>query len=102
LHPSGVAKLSTSFGWGKGGNVTSAGWQVTLCDPIWYVSSRSGDGCLQAAIRLLHFTFTFYSLLDRANNRQRLMRIVIISEIAEFAGLENAGLDLTDKVAAVE
>jgi len=19
--------------WGKGGNVTSAGWQVTLCDP---------------------------------------------------------------------
>jgi len=27
---SGVAKSSTSFGWGKGGNVTSAGWQVTL------------------------------------------------------------------------
>ena len=25
-----------------GGNVTSAGWQVTLCDPIWHVSSRSG------------------------------------------------------------
>ena len=37
LHPFGVAKSSTSFGWGKGGNVTSAGWQVTLvtlCDPI--------------------------------------------------------------------
>ena len=33
---------STSFGWGKGGNVTSVGWQVTLCDPVWYVSSRSG------------------------------------------------------------
>jgi len=30
LHPSGVAKSSTSFGWGKGWNVTSAGWQVTL------------------------------------------------------------------------
>jgi len=29
-------------GWGKGGNVTSAGWQVTLCDPTWHVSSRSG------------------------------------------------------------
>ena len=38
--------MSTSFGWGKGGNVTSAGWQVTLCDPIWHVSSRSGDGRL--------------------------------------------------------
>jgi len=42
LHPFGVAKSSTSFGWGKGGKVTSAGWQVTLCDPIWYVISRSG------------------------------------------------------------
>ena len=29
--------------WGKDGNVTSAGWQVTLCDPIWHVSSRSGE-----------------------------------------------------------
>jgi len=26
---------------GKGGNVSSAGWQV--CDPIWHVSSRSGE-----------------------------------------------------------
>ena len=42
LHPIGVAKSSTSFGWGKGGNVTSAGWQVTLCDPIWHMSSISG------------------------------------------------------------
>jgi len=24
------------------GNVTSFGWQVTLCDPVWHVSSRSG------------------------------------------------------------
>ena len=59
LHPSGVAKSSTSFGWGKGGNVTSAGCQVTLCDLIWYVSSRSGDG--RPACKLLNapFTFTF-------------------------------------------
>jgi len=34
LHPFEVAKSSTSYGWGKGGKVTSAGWQVTLCDPI--------------------------------------------------------------------
>ena len=34
LHPSGVAKSSTSSGWGKGGKVTAAGWQVTLCDPL--------------------------------------------------------------------
>jgi len=35
-------KSSTSFGWGKGGKVTSAGWQITLCDLIWRVISRSG------------------------------------------------------------
>jgi len=37
----------------KGGNVTSAGWQVTLCDPIWHVSSRSGVATLRTAIHLL-------------------------------------------------
>ena len=48
------------FGWGKGGNVTSAGWQVTLCDPIWHASSRSGVVLVaQTAIRF----FTFIPLL---------------------------------------
>ena len=38
LHPSGVANSSTSFGWCKGGKVTAAWWQVTLCDPygMWF------------------------------------------------------------------
>ena len=35
------------------GNVTSAGWQVTLCDPMWHVSSRSGVVTLRTAIHLL-------------------------------------------------
>ena len=34
----------------QGGNVTSAGWQVTLCDPIWHVSSRSGVATLRTAL----------------------------------------------------
>jgi len=42
LHPSGVAESSRGFGWGEGGKVTSAGWQVTLCDLIRHVISRSG------------------------------------------------------------
>jgi len=41
LHPSGVAKSSTSFGWGKGGKVAAAAWQLTLCDPLWHVIFRS-------------------------------------------------------------
>ena len=61
LHPSGVAKSSTSFGWGKGGNVTSAGWQVTLCDPMWHVSSRSGVATLRTAI---HWLLTHLLLKD--------------------------------------
>jgi len=36
-----------------GGNITSAGWQVTLCDPMWHVSSRSGVATLRTAIHLL-------------------------------------------------
>jgi len=39
--------------WGKGGNVTAAGWQVTLCDPMWHVSSRSGVATLRTAVHLL-------------------------------------------------
>jgi len=47
-----------SFGWGEGWNVTSAGWQVTLCDPIWHVSSSSGEACCELLypVTLLYFT----------------------------------------------
>ena len=31
LNPSSAAESSTSFDCGKGRNVTSVGWQVTLC-----------------------------------------------------------------------
>ena len=34
-------------------NVTSAGWQVTFCDPMWHVSSRSGVATLRTATHLL-------------------------------------------------
>jgi len=55
----GVAKSSTSFGWGTGRNVISAGWQVTLCDSIWHASSRNGEACaLQTAIPTLLFYVT--------------------------------------------
>jgi len=59
LHPSGVAKSSTSFGWGKGGKLTTGGWPVTLCDPIWHVISSSAEVKFQ---ELLYSCFTFYFL----------------------------------------
>jgi len=58
LHPSGVAnRVRALIGWGKDGNVTSAGWKVTLCDPIWHVNSRSGAVLVaQTAIRFLNLS----------------------------------------------
>jgi len=60
LHPSGVAKSSTSFGWGKGWNVTSAGWQVTLCDPIWHVTSSSGVATSVSELLYLCYFYLLY------------------------------------------
>jgi len=40
-----------------GENVTCAGWQVTLCDPIWHASSRSG--AVLVAQTPIHF-FAFF------------------------------------------
>jgi len=34
---------------GRGENVTSAGWQVILCDPRGHENSRNGEACLQTA-----------------------------------------------------
>jgi len=43
FYPSGVDKSSTSLsGWVKG-VFTCVGWQVTLCDPTWQVTSRSSE-----------------------------------------------------------
>ena len=54
VPPGSLNRLPALIGWGKGGNVTSAGWQVTLCDPIWHVSSRTGVVIVaQTAIRFL-------------------------------------------------
>jgi len=46
FHPSGVGKSSTSLaGWVglRRGAFTCVSWQVTLCDPIWQVTTRSSE-----------------------------------------------------------
>jgi len=52
IPPGSLNRVPASAGV-KGGNITSVGWQVTLCDPIWHVSSRSGAATLRTAIHLL-------------------------------------------------
>ena len=68
-----IAKSSTSFGWGKGGNVTSAGWQVTLCDPTRYVSSRSGVGGPACKLLYAYFTFTLLITNRKSHTGFRLV-----------------------------
>jgi len=60
LASPGVAKSSISFGWNKGRNITSAGWQVTLCDPIWHVSSRRGEAVVHYQLANRYTAFTFF------------------------------------------
>ena len=54
-------RVPAFIGWGKSGNVTPAGWQVTLCDPIWHVSSRS-SAVLVAQTAICFFTFILAAL----------------------------------------
>ena len=42
-----------------GKNVSSAGWQVTLCHPIWFVSSPSNE----AVCKLLYYVYFVTYLL---------------------------------------
>jgi len=67
MHSSGVAKSSTSFDWGNGGNATSVGWRVTLCDPMWHVSYRTGVAGLHC--ELLHpYTLLFTLSYSKFSN----------------------------------
>jgi len=64
----------------QGRNVTSAGWQVTLCDPILHVSSRSGVATLRTAIHLLLVTYLLYSIL-LLNNYQTYISAFTVSHL---------------------
>jgi len=62
-------RVPALIGWGKGRNVTYAGWQVTLCDPIWHVSFRSGAVLVaQTATRFLTFLTLPYKVTDATDH----------------------------------
>jgi len=58
--PSGSLNRIPASAWVKAGKVTSAGCQVTQCDPIWYVISRSGEMRSQTSIPFFTFTFFYF------------------------------------------
>ena len=72
IPPGSLNRVPASVA-GKGRNVTSVGCEVTLCDPIWYVSSRSCDrrpACKQLYISLpLPFSETAVVKITLYQNR---------------------------------
>ena len=93
-----VAKSSTSFAGGKGGNVSSVGWQVTLCDPISHASSRSAVATLRTAIPfLLYFSIGYIHAMHviRPNN---VRENVMMRCTAQHLGWRKAGRTKTATV----
>ena len=60
ILPGSLNRVPALIDWAKGLSITSAGcgWQITPCDPIWHVSSHSGEECLWPAnfAYFTHFT----------------------------------------------
>ena len=63
---------------GKGGNVTSVGWRVTLCDPIWHVSSCSGVAMLHREL-LYPYTILYFIELNYVQDLQSNLHINAIA-----------------------
>ena len=87
--PGSLNRMSALIGWGRGGNVTSAEWQVTLCDHVWHVSSRSSEACARTTILLfilLYFTemMTGNKNIESQSTHQIFKKIASKIENAEF------------------
>ena len=77
-----------SFAWGKGGNVSPAGWQVTVCDPIWHVSSRSGWVCCELLCSVYLLPSLFFVVVSYRNTCSKTL-LLLAGFSAVF--LENLG-----------
>ena len=61
IPPGSLNRVPASAGV-NGGNITSVGLQVTLCDPTWHASSRSGVAAEHCEL-LYPYTLLFFTLL---------------------------------------
>jgi len=70
IPPGSLNRVPASAGV-SAGNVITAGWQVTLCDPMWHVSFRSGVATLRTAIHLLltYLPSHWHTHTDRCRHR---------------------------------
>jgi len=72
IPPGSLNRVPASAG-GKGGSVTSAGWQVTLslCAPVWHVSARNGEASCEL-LYSVYLTFVNIAACFTANINRRL------------------------------
>ena len=80
-------------------------WQVTLCDPIWHVSSRSGEASCQLlySVYLYLFTFTPNEIVSTAVFYSAVIIFVAFlhfvrlpSSFVEFRVIEQTGVQRTE------
>ena len=76
ISPGSLNRVPALTGWDKGGNVISAWWKVTLCDPIWHVSSRNGEACCELLfpVTLLYLLVLAWWCVDSWNLRTTTRR----------------------------
>jgi len=79
--------------WGKGRNVTSAVWHVTLCDPIWHVSSRSSVAMLHCKLLYPH-TLLYLTKSNKTPERHTLARVHIVESGLAYGQSLGLGLIL--------
>jgi len=68
-----INRVPALIDWGK---VFSVGWQVTLCDPIRHVSSRSSEAFANCYTRLLYLTLEACFCLLRVCDVMRSKRLL--------------------------
>ena len=82
-----TAIASPSLGCGNGRKVTAAGWQVTLCDPTWYVISRSGE----MASTNSYICFTYYTSTQFLPHIKNSCKVETWSKTMQFGFIPSTG-----------
>jgi len=80
--PGSLNRVPALIGLGRGGNVTSAGWQLTPCDPIWHVSSCSGQARCITTIHV--YLYTENHKCNQSAHRRILCRHVWVNMKCSF------------------
>jgi len=90
-----VQSASAGVRVGAGRKVASAGWQVTLCDPTWHVTSRSGDAGLLTKGEPLYRVYLLFFTFSQLVNTTRQNVGSAVSDGSCVSAIRNAGIRLT-------